>query len=48
MMITKVYTTPEEAQAEVARMNDLNADKGCRYFVQVGRLVLPDDDDTPE
>lgn len=26
------------AEAEVARLNKVNADKGCRYWIEMGRL----------
>ena len=35
--IKGILPTLEKAQAEVARLNELNADKDCHYFVQYTR-----------
>jgi hypothetical protein len=35
--VTAVLPTYDEAEAEAARLNELNADKGCRYFCQTTR-----------
>ncbi len=37
--IKEVVATQAEAEAEVARLNRLNADKGCVYFWQATRMV---------
>ena len=37
--IPKVFESAEQARAEVDRLNELNADKKCRYFAVVTRLV---------
>ena len=39
IVVTKVYHSEQAAIAEVDRLNELNADKGCRYFQTVGRMV---------
>jgi hypothetical protein len=36
--VKKIVTDPTVAEAEVKRLNDLNAGKGCTYFFQVTRL----------
>jgi hypothetical protein len=36
--VTRVVYEEETARAEVARLNNLNAEKGCRYFCQTTRL----------
>jgi hypothetical protein len=36
--VTKVMLTEEAAEEEIARLNALNEDKGCRYVVHVTRL----------
>jgi hypothetical protein len=36
--VKKVVASQEVAEQEVARLNDLNADKGCEYFWQVTRV----------
>jgi hypothetical protein len=38
---TKAYLSLREANAEVDRLNRLNADKNCLYFVLVARLQPP-------
>jgi hypothetical protein len=38
-IVTKVFSKQEMAEAEVVRMNALNAPKGCTYSWQVGRFV---------
>ena len=40
--IKKVVASIEVARREVERLNELNADKGCRYYWQHTRLY-PDD-----
>lgn len=35
--IKEVFTNPEHAEQEVARLNELNKDKGCHYFWQGAR-----------
>ena len=37
--IKEIVWSLEEAEAEVARLNELNASKGCRYFWQSTRLI---------
>ena len=36
--VKKVMRTAEAADAEAARLNAENAEKGCRYFVQTTRF----------
>ena len=38
VVVKKVVWTQEVAEAEVARLNQLNQDKGCVYFWQIIRL----------
>ena len=40
VIVVKVSTSKETAEQEVSRLNKLNADKSCRYNMQVTRLVL--------
>jgi hypothetical protein len=42
---TRAFGTDEEAEAEVARLNQLNSAKGCRYFSVLARLTRRDEDD---
>lgn len=35
---TRAFFTKEEAEKEVARLTEINADKGCEYFWTVARL----------
>jgi hypothetical protein len=37
--VTKVLWTEQDASLEVERLNNLNADKGCKYLWLVTRLV---------
>lgn len=37
--VTKVLRSQSAAEQEVARLNQLNAEKGCRYFLQATQLV---------
>ena len=37
--VKKVLWSQEEAEAEVERLNQLNSDKGCRYFWQYTRVA---------
>ena len=37
--IKEIVWSLEEAEAEVARLHELNASKGCRYFWQSTRLI---------
>ena len=39
--VKEVLWSLELAEAEVARLNQLNADKGCRYVWQATRLFEP-------
>ena len=39
--VKEVVRSREIAEAEVARLNALNADKGARYFCQITRLFGP-------
>jgi hypothetical protein len=36
--VKEVLTSQEAAEQEVARLNELNADKGCVYFWQMTRV----------
>ena len=36
--VKEIVSTEAIAEAEVKRLNDLNADKDCRYFWQTTRL----------
>ncbi|HYV36749.1 MAG TPA: hypothetical protein VE988_13665 [Gemmataceae bacterium] len=38
--VKEVVASAEEARREVARLNALNAGKGCRYFWQATRVFL--------
>jgi hypothetical protein len=38
--VKEVVASAEEAHREVARLNTLNAGKGCRYFWQATRVFL--------
>lgn len=37
--VVKVLTSQEGAEAEVSRLNHINADKSCRYFWCTSRLI---------
>lgn len=37
--VKEIVMTPEAAEAEVERLNKVNAEKSCRYFWQHTRLV---------
>ena len=37
--IKEIVWTIEEAESEVARLNELNRSKGCRYFWQHTRMI---------
>jgi len=37
--VVKVLTTQLEAEAEIARLNQINADKSCTYFYCTSRLA---------
>jgi hypothetical protein len=39
--VKEIVSSLELAEAEVARLNALNAEKGCRYFWQATRLFAP-------
>jgi Domain of unknown function (DUF6429) len=39
--VKEVVATPEIAESEVKRLNELNADKDCTYFWQTTRLFPP-------
>ncbi len=41
--VKEVVLTLEEAEAEVARLNQLNGSKACRYFFQTTRLIEVDE-----
>jgi hypothetical protein len=43
IVATKAFDTREAANAEAARLNELNAGKASRYFVLVARLQPPPD-----
>jgi len=36
--VKKVVVDPQFADQEVKRLNELNKDKGCHYFVQITRF----------
>ncbi len=36
--IKSVHTSESEADSEVARLNALNNDKGCRYSAQIAKM----------
>ena len=38
VVVKKIVRSQQEAEREVARLNRLNAGKGCEYFFQVTRL----------
>lgn len=40
--VKEIFWTLEHAEQEVARLNELNADKGCRYFWTPTRVVRRD------
>lgn len=40
--IKEIVWSIEEAESEVARLNELNQSKGCRYFWQHTRLIDED------
>ena len=37
--VVKVFISETDAEKEVARLNDVNSDKGCVYVLQITRLV---------
>ena len=37
--IKEIVPTQQTAESEVERLNQLNKDKGCRYFWQATRMV---------
>jgi hypothetical protein len=37
--VVKVLTSQVDAEVEVARLNELNADKSCVYFYCTSRLI---------
>ena len=37
--VVKVLCSEESARREAARLNQINRDKGCRYFVYTCRLI---------
>lgn len=41
--VTRVFLTQELADAEVARLNALNADKGSMYWATYTRLMTDED-----
>lgn len=41
--VKEIVSSLEAAQAEVARLNELNGPKGSRYFWQTTRLILEDE-----
>ncbi len=36
--VKKVVADEERARQEVERLNAINAEKGCRYYIEVARL----------
>jgi hypothetical protein len=39
--IKEIVYTLEEAEKEVKRLNRINRQKNCRYFLQLTRLIAP-------
>jgi hypothetical protein len=39
IMVVKVLTSQVDAEAEVSRLNQINADKNCIYFYCTSRLI---------
>ena len=39
IMAVKVLTSQSDAEAEVSRLSEINADKSCRYFYCTSRLI---------
>jgi hypothetical protein len=39
--VKEIVSTLDEAEREVARLNELNADKGCLYFWQHTSVLEP-------
>jgi hypothetical protein len=39
IMVVKVLTSQVDAEAEVSRLNQINAHKSCVYFYCTGRLI---------
>lgn len=37
--VVKVFSSEEGAEKETARLNKINADKGCKYFTFITRIV---------
>jgi hypothetical protein len=37
--VVKVFTSQAAAETEVARLNQINADKSCLYFYTTRRLI---------
>jgi hypothetical protein len=37
--VVKVLTSQSDAEAEVSRLSQVNADKSCRYFYCTSRLI---------
>jgi hypothetical protein len=37
--VVKVLTSQSDAEAEVSRLNSVNADKSCLYFYCTSRLI---------
>lgn len=39
IMVVKVFRTKPAADAEAQRLNKVNKDKHCRYFVAISRMI---------
>ena len=39
--VVKVFSSKFSAEKEVARLNNINSEKGCRYVLNTTRLVPP-------
>lgn len=37
--VVKVFSSKMAAEKDAARLNGINAEKGCRYFVYVTRMI---------
>jgi hypothetical protein len=46
--VVKVLRSQAEAEAEVSRLNQVNADKSCVYLYCTSRLIESDDSGVPE
>jgi hypothetical protein len=46
--VVKVLTSQVGAEAEVSRVNEINADKSCKYFYRTSRLIEQNADTSPK